>query len=310
VEAEQADDAADVLAGSGLEGRALKTAFITGANVGQANLLAKALDQRGWRVFAGVLPGAPTDLKTDGNLTVVDQDVSKTDSVKASAELVTRELAGNGLDLLMNVAGVANIAVGVVEGVDLAQAERLFQINLFGQLRVIQSFLPLIRKNAPGSRIANYSSGAILANPVGAGVYNMTKHAIHGMTLTLRHELAPLGIQVTSIIPGGVLTGMSANSHENTKKTWGAQRDEIRKVYAPLEPVMCKVLPDMLEKSGSSPEQALAGTLEILDKKKWAPMEYLGKDVKPMGVMRRLLSDGQLESMMRMTFKIPRYRPQ
>jgi NAD(P)-dependent dehydrogenase (short-subunit alcohol dehydrogenase family) len=220
-----------------------KNAFITGANVGQANLLVKALSGQGWRVFAGVLPGAPTDLKTEGNVTVVDQDVSKTESVKASAETVTRALNGEGLDLLMNVAGVANVGVGVLEGADLANVERLFQINMFGQLRVIQAFLPLLRKNAPGSRIANYSSGAILANPIGAGAYNMTKHAIHGMTLTLRHELAPLGIQVTSIIPGGVLTGMSANSHANTKKTWGEQPAEVQKVYEPLRNVMCQVLP-------------------------------------------------------------------
>src|SRR5229473_3373965 len=104
----------------------MKTAFITGANVGQANLLVKALSQRGWRVFAGVLPGAPTDLKSEGSVTVVDQDVSKTDSVRASAEVVTRALGGQGLDLLMNVAGVANIAVGMLEGADLTQAERLF----------------------------------------------------------------------------------------------------------------------------------------------------------------------------------------
>lgn len=286
-----------------------KNAFITGANIGQANLLAKALSKQGWRVFAGVLPGAPTDLVNGPNLTIVDQDVSKTESVQQSAAAVTKALNGEGLDLLMNVAGVANIAVGVLEATDLAQLERLFHINTFGQLRVIQAFLPLLRKNAPGSRIANYSSGAILANPVGAGGYNMSKHAIHGMTLTLRHELAPFGIQVTSIIPGGVLTAMSANSHENTKKTWAMQPEAVRRVYEPhLGKVMMQVLPDMLEKTGSTPEQALEGTLEILAKKKWKPMEYLGKDVKPMGMMRRLLSDSQLESMMRMTFKIPAYK--
>jgi NAD(P)-dependent dehydrogenase (short-subunit alcohol dehydrogenase family) len=286
----------------------LKTAFITGANVGQANLLTKALSAQGWRVFAGVLPGAPTDLKSAGNVTVVDQDVSSTESVKRSAEVVTQALNGQGLDLLMNVAGVANIAVGVVEGANLDQAQRLFNINLFGQLRVIQAFLPLIRKNAPGSRIANYSSGAILANPVGAGAYNMTKHAIHGMTLTLRHELASYGIQVTSIIPGGVLTGMSANAHQNTRSSWDAQPEAIRRAYDHLDSTMTQVLPDMLEKHGSTPEQALAGTLEILAKKTWKPMELLGKDVKPMGVMRRLLSDSQLESMMRKQFKIPSQR--
>jgi NAD(P)-dependent dehydrogenase (short-subunit alcohol dehydrogenase family) len=287
----------------------VKTAFITGANVGQANLLVKALSGDGWRVFAGVLPGAPTDLRSEGNVTVIEQDVSRTDSVAESARQVTAALDGGGLDLLMNVAGVANVAVGVLEGADLEAADRLFHINTFGQLRVIQAFLPLLRKNAPGARIANYSSGAILANPVGAGIYNMTKHAIHGMTLTLRHELAPFGIQVTSIIPGGVLTGMSANAHENTKKSWAAQPAEIQAVYGPpLGHVMMQVLPDMLEKTGSTPEQALAGTLDILKKKKWKPMEYLGKDVKPMGVMRRLLSDSQLESMMRMSFKIPSHK--
>jgi len=283
----------------------MKTAFITGANIGQANLLVKALAGQGWRVFAGVLPGAPTDLKTGGNITVVDQDVSSDASVRASADAVTKALDGQGLDLLMNIAGVANVGVGVLEGANLAHVERLFNINMFGQLRVIQAFLPLVRRNAPGSRIVNYSSGAIIANPVGAGAYNMTKHAIHGMTLTLRHELAPFGIQVTSIIPGGVLTAMSANSHANTLKTWGEQPAEIQKVYEPLKPVMCQVLPDMLEKTGSTPEQALEGTLKILAKKKWKPMELLGKDVKPMGVMRRLFSDGQLESIMRSMFKIP-----
>lgn len=288
---------------------AQKTAFITGANIGQANLLVKALSKRGWRVFAGVLPGAPTDLVTGGNVVVVDQDVSNGESVTASAKVVTDALAGKGLDLLMNVAGVANVGVGVLEGAKFSDVERLFNINMFGQLRVIQAFLPLVRRNAPGSRIANYSSGAILANPVGAGAYNMSKHAIHGMTLTLRHELAPFGIQVTSIIPGGVLTAMSANSHANTQRTWGEQPAAVREVYDPyLQKVVTQVLPDMLEKTGSSPEQALDGTLKILDKKKWAPMEYLGKDVKPMGLMRRLISDSQLESMMRMTFKIPTYK--
>jgi NAD(P)-dependent dehydrogenase (short-subunit alcohol dehydrogenase family) len=286
----------------------MKTVFITGATVGQGNLLTKKLSARGWHVYAGVLPGAPTDLVNGPNVTVVEQDVSNTDSVRKSAEIVDKALAGRGLDMLMNVAGVANIAVGALEGVNFDEVQRLFSINTFGQLRVVQAFLPMLRRAKPPARIVNYSSGAILANPVGAGPYNMTKHAIHGMTLTLRHELAPLGIQVTSIIPGGVLTGMSANSHENTKNSWNRQPETIRKVYEPLYRTMTQVLPDMLEKTGSSPEQAVEETLKIIDKKKWKPMEYIGSDVKPMGLMKRLLSDSQLESLMRSTFKIPAYK--
>lgn len=285
--------------------RPIGTAFITGANVGQANLLAKQLADRGTRVFAGVLPGVATDLTGDNRIMVIEQDVADAESVRRSAEAVQAALGDQGLDLLMNVAGVANIAVGAIEGVDMAQVERLFQINTFGQLRVVQAFLPMLRR-AKGARIANYSSGAIIANPVGAGPYNMTKHAIHGMTLTLRHELAAFGIQVTSIIPGGVLTGMSADSHRRTRETWHAQPADVLAVYDPvLGNTVKQVLPDMLEKSGSSPEQAVAETLAILDQAKWKPMSYIGKDVKPMGWMRRLLSDSQLEKAIRSSFKIP-----
>ena len=287
----------------------MKGVFLTGANVGQANLLAKKLAERGWKVFAGVLPGALTDLVSGGNITVIEQDVSSTDSVKKSAETVAAALKGQGLNLLMNVAGVANIAVGVIEAVDLDEMQRLFNINAFGQFRVVQAFLPLLRQAAPDARIINYSSGAILANPIGAGPYNMTKHAIHGMTLTLRHELAPFGIQVTSIIPGGVLTGMSANAHQNTRITWNKQPEAVRKAYEPfLGKVMMQVLPDMLEKSGSTPEQAVDEALKIIELKRWKPMHYVGRDVKPMGLMRRLLSDSQLEQLMRSTFKIPSYK--
>ncbi len=284
----------------------MKQAFITGANVGQANLLTKRLAARGWHVFAGVLPGAPTDLVNSANVTLVDQDVSSDESVRKSAEIVRKALGDQGLDMLMNVAGVANIATGVIEGVKIDEVRRIFEINAFGHLRVIQGFLPMLRKAKPAARIVNYSSGAILANPVGAGSYNMTKHAIHGLTLTLRHEMAPFGIQVTSIIPGGVLTGMSANSHENTKKTWNLQSEEVRRVYEPhLGKVMMQVLPDMLEKNGNSPEYAVDETMKVLDLHKWKPCYYIGRDVKPMGLLRRLLSDSQLESIMRSTFKIP-----
>src|SRR3546814_16264810 len=116
----------------------MKNAFITGANIGQANLLTKALAERGWHVYAGVLPGAPTDLKTGGNITVVDQDVSKSESVAASAALVTEALNGQGLDLLMNIAGDANIGTGVLDAADVSALERMVNNNHLGQIRLIQ----------------------------------------------------------------------------------------------------------------------------------------------------------------------------
>ncbi len=129
-------------------------------------------------------------------------------------------LGEDGLDLLLNVAGVANVATGVIEGLPLEDLPKVFEINTFGQVRTIQFFLPMLRRAKPPARILNFGSGAVLANPPIAGAYNMSKHAVHGLTLTLRHELAAFGIQVASIWPGGVKTNMTHNAHANTLVVW------------------------------------------------------------------------------------------
>lgn len=288
----------------------MKTAFITGGAEGQGYLLAKKMSQQGWRVFAGVLPGARTQGFADApNVTPIEQNVMDTESVRRSAEEVSKALNGGGIDLVMNVAGIANIGVGVLEGADIDAMKKMFEINTFGQLRVIQAFLPMLRKASPPGRIVNYASGAVLVSPPCAGGYNMSKHAVHGMTLTLRHELATFGIQVTTIMPGGVKTGMTANAHQTTIDMWDKTPNDVRKIYeAALWNPTTKVLPDMLEKHGSTPEQVVDQMIKILGIKKWKNFYTVGKDAAPLGPMHKLLSGNMFEKLMRSTYKIPAYK--
>ncbi len=284
----------------------MKKVFITGAAIGQGNLMAKRLAGMGWQVFAGVLPGASTDLAGKPSITIVEQDVSNSESVRKSAEVVRKAIGDSGLDVLMNIAGVADMANGVVECFSVENAQRQFEINTWGQLRTIQSFLPMLRQARPAARIINYGSGAILVNPPFAGAYNMSKHAIHGMTLTLRHELASFGIQVTTIMPGGVKTAMTVNSHERSKKSWAQMPQEMQRVYGPsLENALTKVLPDLLEGRGSTPEAVTEEVVKLLDVKKFKPFYLVGSDARPMGPMRRFLSDMRFESLIRSIYKIP-----
>jgi NAD(P)-dependent dehydrogenase (short-subunit alcohol dehydrogenase family) len=287
----------------------MKTAFVTGAVMGQGLMLAQKLSRRGWRVFAGVLPGADTTaLATDPTITIVPQDVSDTDSVRRSAEIVQQALGEDGLDLLLNVAGVANVATGVIEGLPLDDLPKVFEINTFGQVRTIQFFLPMLRRAKPPARILNFGSGAVLANPPIAGAYNMSKHAVHGLTLTLRHELAAFGIQVASIWPGGVKTNMTHNAHANTLVVWDEMRPDIAATYGPhLKHQTTKVLPDMLEKYGSTPDYVTDQVLKIADLPKLKPAYLVGKDVALMPFLRRWLSDSSFEWFIRKTFKIPSY---
>ncbi len=283
-----------------------QTAFITGAAIGMGAMMANKLADRGWTVLAGVLPSETNlELNTQSNnIHVIEQDVSSDGSVKASAEKAAPYLT-NGLDLLINNAGIANIAQGVVEGMSIDETKRIFDINTFGQLRTVQAFLPALRP-AKG-RVINFASGAIVVNPPGSGAYNMSKHAVHGMTMTMRHELAAFGVEACSILPGGVKTAMTANSHETTKAIWDRIDPALRDIYFPaLGNTTTSVLPDMLEKTGNSPDYLTDEVLKIATGKKALKPSYLvGKEVKPMIPMRRWLSESGLEKAIRSQFKIP-----
>ena len=287
-----------------------KTVFITGAAMGMGALKAVTLAQRGWEVYAGVLPGADTsELGDDSNITIVEQDVTSDKSVKASAKAVQKALGERGLDLLINNAGIANRGVGVIEGADIEQARIAFEVNTFGTWRVTQAFLPMIRQNAPTSRIINFASGAVKANPVGSGAYNMSKHAVVGLTRTLRHELAPLGIQVTAVEPGAVKTHMTANAHLTTQDIWKKVSQEMNDVYGPHHKEgTTKILPEMIEKSGNPPEVVVNQVLGLLDVKNWKPSYLVGKDVKALGPMYKILPERTFEKIIQGVSKIKRYK--
>jgi NAD(P)-dependent dehydrogenase (short-subunit alcohol dehydrogenase family) len=129
-------------------------------------------------------------------------DVTNRESIAAAAEHVTSELAGRGLDGLVNVAGIGMLRP--VEYVSAADLRTVFDINVFGQIAVTQSFLPLVRQ-AHG-RIVNISSvGAHIAIPFGSMI-NASKAAFGTFSDTLRMELKPFGVRVAVVEPGAIKT--------------------------------------------------------------------------------------------------------
>lgn len=285
-----------------------KSVFITGAAMGMGAMKAKKLAERGWQVFAGVLPGADTsELGDNSNIIKVEQDVTSDDSVTKSAETVEKHLGGRALDLLINNAGIANKGTGPVEGINIDEAKFLFEVNTFGSLRVCQAFLPMIRRGAGSSRIINFASGAVRANPVCSGSYNMSKWAVEGLTNTLRNELAPFGIEVTSIEPGAVKTHMTANAEETTKDIWKGISDEVKSVYEPhlRETTTTKMVEQI--NNGNDPDYVTDEVLALLEKKTWKPRYLVGKDVKPMKVMLAVMSERGAEKAIQKAVGIPQY---
>jgi NAD(P)-dependent dehydrogenase (short-subunit alcohol dehydrogenase family) len=182
-----------------------KTVIITGASSGIGRACVSRLIQSGWRVFATVRKAQDGDkLQSEGraDLTPVIMDVKDSSTVIAAAEQVSSQLHGRGLDGLVNVAGIG--MVRPVEYVTRSDLQEIFDINVFGQIAVAQAFLPLLRK-ARG-RIVNISSvGAHIAIPFG-GLLNASKSAFGLLSDTLRLELHPFGVRVSTVEPGAIKT--------------------------------------------------------------------------------------------------------
>lgn len=182
-----------------------KTAVVTGASSGIGRASVARMVQAGWRVFATVRKTEDAaHLSSDFGACVVPilMDVTDSASITGAARQVTERLVGQGIDGLVNVAGVGRVAP--VEYMSESELREVFEINLFGQLSVTRAFLPLLRE-ARG-RIVNITSvGAHIAIPFGS-LINASKSAFAIFSDTLRLELHPFGIHVSAIEPGAINT--------------------------------------------------------------------------------------------------------
>ncbi|GAA2715809.1 MULTISPECIES: SDR family NAD(P)-dependent oxidoreductase [Actinoplanes] len=130
-----------------------------------------------------------------------------------------------GADLLINNAGVT--LSGTFEQNRMADVEWLLEINLHAVLRMTKAFLPQLLAR-PGSHVVNISSLFGLIAPPGQVAYATSKYAVRGFTEALRHELAPRGVGVTVVHPGGVRTNIALNARLSGTDADGAQAADNR----------------------------------------------------------------------------------
>jgi NAD(P)-dependent dehydrogenase (short-subunit alcohol dehydrogenase family) len=156
----------------------------------------------------------------------VSLDITKSESIAQTIKdtLAYCQEIEQPLDVLINNAG--NGFFGSIEDMPLEQVQQQFDANYFGQIRMIQAFLPYFRSRKQGKIINTSSMAAYIAIPFEAH-YAASKAAILRMSEGLRMELAPFHIHVSTICPGDINTNFNANTahlhgHANT-----AQSEEI-----------------------------------------------------------------------------------
>ena len=191
--------------------------FITGSSTGLGRALAERVLAQGGRVVATARHEKQLQelsARYEHQAHVVRMDVTSPDDVR---EAVASAMSVFGrIDVLVNNAGYG--LLGAVEEAEDIEVRQQFETNFFGALAVTRAVLPHMRKQRSG-RILNISSVGGFVGRAGAGIYNATKFALEGLSEALAEEVAPLGVRVTIVEPGGFRTDWAGRSLQQAAKT-------------------------------------------------------------------------------------------
>lgn len=267
-----------------------KVALVTGASSGIGLVTARSLVNAGYRVFGTSrkqVAGTP-------GITMLVCDVTDDASVQALiAEIL--EQAGR-IDLVVNNAGIG--LLGGAEESSIAQAQRLFDVNVFGVARVVNAVLPVMRKQKSG-RIVNMSSIlGLIPSPYNA-FYASTKHAIEGYSESLDHEVRDFGIRVVLVQPGVTRTSFEENL---------TRADQPLPVYD-SERARSEALMRRWVEAGDAPQVVADMVVTAATAKKPKLRYSAGKQSRQVRLLRRYLPERLVDRILRKVNELPAYAP-
>ncbi len=220
----------------------MKVWFITGTSRGFGRQWAIAALKRGDKVAATARNvDSIKDLIQDYGDSVLGLQLDVTDKSAVNKVVEQAYKHFGRLDVVVNNAGYG--LFGMIEEVSEEQARAQIETNFFGALWVTQAVLPYLREQHSGHIIQVSSIGGISAF-LGIGLYHASKWALEGFSQSLAQEVAPFGIHVTLVEPGGFSTdwGGSSAVHATEMPAYEQVREmaaQARKarVGAPGDPV-------------------------------------------------------------------------
>jgi NAD(P)-dependent dehydrogenase (short-subunit alcohol dehydrogenase family) len=189
-----------------------KVWLITGASRGLGRAFTEEALKAGHRVVAtarNLEQLAEVASKFGESVRTVSLDV--TNEAQGQYAVNTAIQAFGGLDVLVNNAGYGNVCP--VEDTSLADFRAQIETNLFGVIIMTKAVLPYFRERGAG-HIVQISSIGGRVGPVGRAAYAAAKFGVEGFSESLSKEVAPLGIKVTIVEPGGFRTDFAGSSTE------------------------------------------------------------------------------------------------
>jgi NAD(P)-dependent dehydrogenase (short-subunit alcohol dehydrogenase family) len=287
----------------------MPAALITGASTGIGRATALRLARGGWTVLAGVRDPAAGELLEQelsdgaagsagrGRLVPLALDVTDAEQISAAARRVQEEAGGpeparGGLDALVNNAGIT--VSGPLELVPLPELRQQLEVNVVGQVAVMQALLPALRR-AHGRIVFLSSVGGRVATPFLAP-YQASKHALEALGDALRLELGSSHVRVALIEPGSVATPIWDKGRADTDRL--TIPPELQGQYGHVPAVMRKVIDDT-ERRGVAPEQVAQTIEQALTARRMKARYVVGRDARALMLLRRLLPDPMFDRVLR-----------
>jgi len=264
----------------------MRSVLVTGASTGIGRTTALRLDGSGWRVFAGVRKEADAESlrrEASPHLVPVILDVTDPEQIAAAAELIERESDGEGLDGLVNNAGVA--VPGPLETIPLEDLRHQLEVNLVAYVAVTQAMLPRIRR-AEGRVVFLSSIGGRVAFPFG-GPYHASKFATEAIGDVFRQELRPWGIEVAIIEPGSIDTPIWGRGQEKASEV-EAKSPNTNLLYGAAIEKFRKVIEDTAER-GIPPEKVAKAIAHALESGRPKTRYLVGLDAKVQARIKPLI---------------------
>ena len=274
------------MSGNG-EQRTRPVAIVTGASAGIGEATARALHAAGYRVFGTFRRPPATKLPSIEYLAC---DVTSDDSVTAAVGEVLHQTGR--IDLLVNNAGVGLVA-GAEES-SLEQAKSLFDVNLFGVIRMAKAVLPTMRRQGSG-RIVNISSVMGLIPAPFMALYAASKHALEGYSESLDHEIRSSGIRVVLVEPAYTRTSFEGNVYRADQ-----QLGLYQSARTNAEGVMREAM-----KGADSPELVASAVVKASTAATPRRRYPAGRTARQVSLLRRFVPEAAFDRSLRKQMRLP-----
>jgi NAD(P)-dependent dehydrogenase (short-subunit alcohol dehydrogenase family) len=259
------------------------TVLVTGASTGIGEATALHLKELGFDSVAAVRKDEDAERLRSRGLRTVKLDVADAASIAAARE----ELGDGPMAGVVNNAGIA--VAGPLEFMPLDQLRLQLEVNVVGQVAVIQQFLPALR--AGGGRIVNVSSiGGRFALPL-VSPYNASKFALEGISDSLRRELHGQGVDVIVIEPGGVKTPIWDKSNEAAGELQSQMPPEAERLYGKMIEAVRRATIEIAREKGIEPREVAEVIGRALTAKRPRTRYLVGSDAKMRGPLSRVIPD-------------------